>query len=149
MGPGNMIAGALAFWLAASIYFFIKRKRQGLIHLGLKEFYQGCVHIFGWMWLLFLLVGGVLLQTLFVEHLATLNLERWLGIAIAMSSFFALLALFGFLSIKLLRWRAKYTEEEKGILLEERLKLKKKLGWFGKYISTEDLDGNSSSTREA
>ena len=139
----NVLAGALLFWIVASIGFLVKRKRKGQLKLGLREWFEGFVHIFGFLWLFLFLMVGVLLLRPLVEYFQSLSISGWFQFALPWAYFWGLLALFCYLLVELWKWKPKYTEEEKAVLLVERLRFKKKLGWFGRFIKIKEANGST------
>lgn len=131
-------------WVVISIYFIIRRITQGFWKLGLKESWMGTVMLMGMLWACFALIFFVISVPPVMDWIEASSLSRsspdTLWVINILPFFYTLsgLTLILYILTKAILYKPKYSEEEQVLLKDEKLKWKKKLGWFGRFIKVED-----------
>ncbi len=127
-------------WGVFSLFLITKRIIQGFWKLGLKEFWMGTVSLIGILWVCFALIflamsipsvmgwietfpmGGPSSDTLWIISI--------LPIFYTLSGFMFII----YILVKAFTYKPKYSEKEQMFLREEKLKLKERLGWVGRFV---------------
>lgn len=131
-------------WVVFSLYLIIRRVTQGFWKLGLKESWMGTVVLMGILWACFALIFFVISVPPVMDWIEASSLSRsspdTLWVINILPFFYTLsgLTLILYILTKAILYKPKYSEEEQVLLKDEKLKWKKKLGWFGRFIKVED-----------
>lgn len=134
-----VLAGGV--WVLLSIWVIVMRWRRGFWKLGFKEVSQSMVFIGGFTWAMYFLVTSILLLLplnnwliAYMEGKEWLESTLWVLNSIPFFYVITILFIACWVLGRTFSYKPKYSEGEKVLLKEERLKWKKKLGWFGKLI---------------
>ena len=131
---------AVPLLFVLSMIQIVKRGRKGLWRLGFKETGNSLIWIFGLIYVMFLIIfvtstaapiaGYFETQALRYETEAT----RWALMFLPYIYIFTGLMFSIWILVKAWSNPVKYNSKEKEILRKEKMKLKKRLGWFGRFI---------------
>ena len=118
----------------------VKRGRKGLWRLGFKETGNSLIWIFGLIYVMFLIVFIVSTTVPITGYFETQALRyeteatRWALMFLPYIYIFTGLMFSIWILVKAWSNPVKYNSKEKEILRKEKMKLKKRLGWFGRFI---------------
>ena len=118
----------------------VKRGRKGLWRLGFKETGNFLIWIFGLIYVMFLIIFITSTAAPIADYFETQALRyeaeaiRWSLIFLPYIYIFTGLMFSIWILVKAWSNPVKYNSKEKEILRKEKMKLKKRLGWFGRFI---------------
>jgi len=118
----------------------VKRGRKGLWRLGFKETGNSLIWIFGLIYVMFLIVFIVSTTVPITGYFETQALRyeteaaRWALMFLPYIYIFTGLMFSIWILVKAWSNPIRYNSKEKEILRKEKMKLKKRLGWFGRFI---------------
>lgn len=146
MPDWNLLQNILVFGggviLLLETFAIVKRWRQGYWKLGFKETSKSIVLIGGFVWLMYAIVflAGTVAEVadwseVLVASAVDLSEESlWIMNSLPMFYTISIALFIIWLSGKIFSYKPKYSDEEKALLEEEKAKVKKKWGWFGRFI---------------
>ena len=133
------------YWIVPLLFVLgmiqiVKRGRKGLWRFGFKEIGNSLVGVFGLISVMFLSIFIVFTTVPIVDYFETQALRYEAGatkwILTILPCIYIITGLL--FSIWILAWTwsnpIRYNSKEKEILRNEKMKLKKRLGWFGRFI---------------
>ena len=138
--PNILVVCGIA-WTLASITDVVMKWKKGVWRLGFKEAWRHLVMMGGLVWVLYFITTSIALLIPFTNWFREYSVSRYwssstLWILDSIPYFYvATVLLFSvwFLS-RVLTYKLRYTEEEEMVYKEEKFGLKKRLGWFGRFI---------------
>ena len=131
---------AVPLLFVLGIIQIVKRGRKGLWRLGFKETGNSLIWIFGLIYVMFLIVFIVSTTVPITGYFETQALRyeteatRWALMFLPYIYIFTGLMFSIWILVKAWSNPVKYNSKEKEILRKEKMKLKKRLGWFGRFI---------------
>ena len=131
---------AVPLLFVLSMIQIVKRGRKGLWRLGFKETGNSLIWIFGLIYVMFLIVFIVSTTVPITGYFETQALRyeteatRWALMFLPYIYIFTGLMFSIWILVKAWSNPVKYNSKEKEILRKEKMKLKKRLGWFGRFI---------------
>ena len=118
----------------------VKRGRKGLWRLGFKETGNSLIWIFGLIYVMFLIIFITSTAAPIADYFEaqTLRYEteaiRWSLIFLPTVYIFTGLMFSIWILVKAWSNPIRYNSKEEEILKDEKMKLREKLGWFGRFI---------------
>ena len=131
-------------WVLVSVWGIVGRWRKGFWRLGFKEALQSIIRIGGILWVMYFILTSVLFLdplgswlTVYIEGEEWSKETLWILNSIPIFYVISILLIACWILGKAFSYKPKYSEEEKAFLKDGRLKMKKRLGWFGRFIKVD------------
>jgi len=112
--------------------------------LGFKESARDILWIGSLLWCCFFIVSSVAVLPSFIDVVNALKTDYiWMKDALPIFYVLTLWIILILVVVKALKWRPKYTDEEKEILKSDRIWMREHLGPLGKLVKVEEKGGYS------